>query len=290
MIGTPLVVALVVALGLAGMLQGRRLLDLRWQPDRHTAAAIAAGLLPALLSALCLLLSRDSLAYRAVLFVGIFGLCGFAVPWTYVLFVEGHSPSALGVRRELWGRSLLISAVFAAGPVYGTLQATGLARHSLSHVLGAALQLNVGGLFETFLYCGFLHLRLRDAFGAIPAIVGSAGIYALWHIGTELPMHADPIGAAGMLFVIGLLCHALFATTYNVLAVWPLFFTAGVMYDFIVNLDLPEAVGASVAWSALGWALAVLVPAGLWHASRRRLARSLAGRTARIRRHSEPSS
>lgn len=54
-----------------------------------------------------------------------------------------------------------------------------------SHVVAAAVQLNVGGLFETFLYYGFVHLRLRDAFGTIPAIVGSAAIYSLWHVGTE---------------------------------------------------------------------------------------------------------
>jgi len=274
MIETPLVVTLGLALGLAGILQGRRLLELRWEPNRHTVAAIAASLLPVVLSAFCLLLSQDSLAYQAVLFVGIFGFCGFFVPWAYVLFVERQGPPALGVRRELWVRSILISALFALGPTYGLLRAPGLEAHGVPHVLAAALQLNVGGLFEAFLYCGFLHLRLRDAFGAIPAIVGSAGIYSLWHIGTELPMHAEPMSALVMLFAIGLVCHALFATTYNILVVWPLFFTAGVMHDFIVNLGLPESIGASVIWSAVGWILALFVPGGLWWASRRRYTRA----------------
>lgn len=275
MVDTPLVITFGVALGLSGLLQGRRFLDLRWEPNRHTVAAIAAGLLPALLSTLCLLLSQGSLAYQAILFLGIFGCCGFLVPWTYVLFVERQRSSALGMRRRFWIRSLVISAVFAAGPVYGTLQGSRLESYRASDILAAAQQLNVGGLFETFLYCGFLHLRLRDAFGAIPAIVGSAAIYSLWHIGTELPMHADPASAAIMLFTIGLLCHALFASTYNVLVVWPIFFTAGVMNDFIVNLDLPEAVGASTAWSVVGWVLALFVPAGLSWASRRKFAGAL---------------
>lgn len=275
MVDIPLVATLGMALGLAGVLQGGSLLDLRWEPNRHTVAAIAAGLLPAAFSSFCLLLSQDSLAYQMVLFLGIFAFCGFFVPWTYVLFIERQRLDALGVRREFWRRSLLISAVFAIGPIYGTMQAAGLEIHGLSHVLEAALQLNLGGLFETFLYCGFLHLRLRDAFGAIPAIVGSAGIYALWHIGTELPMHADPVSAMVMLFAVGLLCHALFATTYNVLAVWPVFFTAGAMHDFLVNLDLPDAVGASITWLAVGWVLAVFIPGGLWWVSRRRLARAV---------------
>lgn len=270
MIETPVFVSIAMALALAGVLQGRRLLDLRWQPNRHTIAAIAAGLLPVAFSAICLLLSQSSQAYQAVLFLGIFGFCGFFVPWAYVLWVEKQSPAALGIHREGWIRSLVISGAFATGTVYGMLQATDLESYRLSHIVAAAIQLNVGGLFETFLYCGFLHLRLRDAFGPIPGIVGSAGVYCLWHIGTELPMHADPIGALAMLFVIGILCHAIFATTYNVLAVWPIFFTAGVMYDFIVNLGLPEAIGADIAWTVIGWLLAVGVPGGLWWAARRR--------------------
>ena len=84
-------------------------------------------------------------------------------------------------------------------------------------------------------------------------------------------MHADPVAALIMLFVIGLLCHALFATTYNLLVVWPIFFTAGVMNDFIVHLDLPEEVGTSIAWSAIGWSLAVIIPVSLWWIARRRL-------------------
>lgn len=135
-------------------------------------------------------------------------------------------------------------------------------------MLGAAFQLNVGGLFEVLLYCGFLHLRLRDAFGPLPAIVASAALYSLWHVGTEIPLHPDPILALIMLFVVGLLCHTLFATTYNVLVVWPIFFTAGVMHDFIVNLGLPESIGTSLGWPLVGWALAIGVPAATWLWSR----------------------
>ena len=271
MIEPPLIVSTGVAFALAGILQGRRFFNFSWEPNRHTVAAIAAGLLPALLSTFCLFLSQASFAYELILFIGIFSLCGFLVPWAYVLFVEGKQAEALGVRRQYWIRSLLISGVFSLGPTYGILQVTDLGTYRLTHLLGTALELNLGGLFEVFLYCGFVHLRLRDAFGPLPAIVGSAAIYSLWHIGTELPMHADPVAALIMLFVIGLLCHALFATTYNLLVVWPVFFTAGVMNDFIVHLGLPEEVGTSIVWSAIGWSLAVIIPASLWWAARRRL-------------------
>ena len=272
MIEAPLIMSTGVAFALAGILQGRRFFNVSWKPDRHTVAAIAAGLLPALLSTFCLLLSQASLAYEVILFIGIFSFCGFLVPWAYVLFVERKQVEALGVRRQYWIRSVVISGVFSLGPIYGILQVADLGTYRLTHLLGTALQLNLGGLFEVFLYCGFVHLRLRDAFGPVPAIVGSAGIYSLWHIGTELPMHADPVAALIMLFVIGLLCHALFAATYNLLVVWPIFFTAGAMNDFIVNLGLPEEVGTSFVWAAVGWSLAVIIPASLWWAARRRFA------------------
>jgi len=205
--------------------------------------------------------------------VFIFGLCGFAIPWAYVLFVERRGPAALGVTSQRWALSLALSLLFAAGSVLALLRRVDLASYDLGHVLGAIVHLNVGGLFELFLYCGFVHLRLRDAFGPIPAIVATAGIYSLWHVGTELPLHPHPAQALLMLLVVGLLCQALFATTYNALVIWPFFFTAGVMHDFIANLGLPDRIGTSLAWPAFGWVLALGVPSALWLAARaRRLA------------------
>ena len=269
MIAPALLITLGVAFGLAAALQGRAFFALRFAPTRHTGVAIAAGLLPALLSALELLLPPDSLAYRVVLWVGIFGVSGFAIPWAYVLLIERGAPADLGIHARRWKRSLALSLLFAAGSLFPVLRA-GVSQYEPSHLLGALIHLNVGGLFELFLYYGLLHLRLRDAFGPLPAIVGSAAIYSLWHIGTELPLHPDPGSALLMLFVVGLLCHALFATTYNALVIWPFFFSAGVMNDFILNLGLPDVIGRDLAWPALGWALALLVPGGIWTFARGR--------------------
>lgn len=270
MIDPGLLGATAAAFALVVAVQRRRLFALHWRPTRDTGAALGAGLLPALLSTAALLAPQGSLAFSLLLWVGIFGFCGFFLPWAWVLFREHRGPAALGLTRERWLPSLLVSTLFAAGSIAGMLQHADLSRHAFSHLLGALLHLHVGGLFELFLYCGFLHLRLRDAFGPLPAIVGSAAIYALWHIGTELPLHADPAGALLMLFVVGLLTHCLFATTYNLLAVYPVFFTAGVMHDFVVNLDLPANIGTTPGWIALGWLLALGVPLALWRASRRR--------------------
>jgi membrane protease YdiL (CAAX protease family) len=262
MISTPLLAITAIAFALAAALQGRAFFALRFSPTRDTGVAIAAGLLPALLSTFALILPQDSLSYRVVLWLGIFALCGFAIPWAWVLLVERGSPAGLAIHGRRWKRSLLISVLFAAATLVPLLRAD-LSPHPPSHLLGAVVHLNVGGLFELFLYYGLLHLRLRDAFGPLPAILGSAAVYSLWHIGTELPLHPDPAAALLMLFVVGLLCQALFATTYNVLVIWPFFFTAGVMNDFVLNLGLPVTIGRDLSWPSLGWALALGVPAAI---------------------------
>ena len=269
MISTPLLVSIGLAFALAAALQRRAFFALRFAPTRNTGAALAAGLLPAVLSGALLLVEPFSLAYRLGLWLGIFGLCGFAIPWAWVLLAERGTPAGLGIRREGSWRSLLIGLVFAAVTLVPVLRED-LSRHEPAHLLGAVVHLNVGGLFELFLYYGLVHLRLRDAFGALPAIVGSAALYSLWHLGTELPLHADPAAALLMLFVVGLLCHALFATTYHLLVIWPFFFTAGVMNDFLLNLGLPDVIGRDLAWPALGWALAIGIPLVV-----RRLAREM---------------
>ena len=269
MIDPTILIVTATALAAAAISQGRGFLRLRWQPDRHTAAAVGVGLLAVVFSTAALATPQASFAYEFILWILIFGVCGFALPWAYVLLIERATPAALGVHRDRWAVSLLVSLLFASGSVYSMLQKTDLSQFETAHLVGTALSLNVGGLFEAFLYCGFIHLRLRDAFGPLPAIFGAAAIYSLWHIGTELPLHADPLAALGMLFVIGVLCQAIFATTYNVLAVWPIFFTAGVMHDFVVNLGLPDEIGTSLGWPLLGWFLAIAVPWSLWRHSQR---------------------
>jgi membrane protease YdiL (CAAX protease family) len=145
--------------------------------------------LPALLSALALLFRAGSIPFNILLWVLIFGLCGFAIPWGYVLLVERRGPAALGISCDRWVASVVISVLFAGGSVFSLLRQVDITSFDPGHIVGAAFQLNVGGLFEIFLYCGFLHLRLRDAFGPLSAIIGSAALYSLWHIGTELPLH-----------------------------------------------------------------------------------------------------
>ncbi len=113
-------------------------------------------------------------------------------------------------------------------------------------VLGGA-----GGLFELFLYYGFIHLRLEKAFGPLPAILLTAAIYVPWHTGTQLPLEADPWAAVVKLLAVGVLYQSVFSLTRNLLVVWPLLHGVGVMIDFAVNIGQVARVGAAWPW-ALG--------------------------------------
>jgi hypothetical protein len=130
----------------------------------------------------------------------------------------------------------------------------------------ASFTLLVGGLFELYLYFGFTHLRLEKAFGPLPAIFATAALYSLWHVGTELPLHADPWRGLGFLFVVGVLYQSVFSLTRHLLSIWPFFFLAGVLTDFL-RLGLPERVTRNLGWASVGWVLMLGIPV-LFHVVR----------------------
>lgn len=239
---------------------------LRWQPDRHTFAAVATGLLAVGFSAAILLFPERSTVARLLHFVGIYTVCGALLPWWYALRVERAGPAALGLRREGWQVALLVGVVAGACLFVRVLLEADFSRATPGYLVVASYQLLVGGLFELFLYYGFIHLRLERAFGPLPAIVGSAAIYTLWHVGTELPMHDDPAAGLTLLFAVGLLYHCVFQLTRHLLSIWPFFFFGGVWNDFAVQLDFPPEMGEGAGWATLALALMLAVPAWLlWH-------------------------
>ena len=119
----------------------------------------------------------------------------------------------------------------------------------------ALILTGVGGLFELFLYYGFNRLRLEKAFCTTPAILFSALLYVLWHVGTQLPLEADPLAAAGKLFLVGFMYQSVFSLTRNVLVVWPIFHLVGVMLDFTTNIG-----GLDDILPTFPWAVAAVVP------------------------------
>ena len=248
------VVALVV--------RRREALQFRWQPGRGTWVALGAGLLAFAFSALLLLFEPGSVPAMLIHNGLIYVLCGIVIPWGYTLLVEGEPPAALGLRRERWVLSLILSLIAATlfVPILvleGDLGAIGWGKVArASFVLTGA-----GGLFELFLYYGFIHLRLEKAFGTVPAILATAAIYVLWHVGTQLPLEPDPLYAVWKLFLVGVMSQSLFSMTRNLLTIWPFFHAVGVLLDFAVNIDGVEQVVGDFPW-AVGTVIAMAIVAG----------------------------
>ena len=67
---------------------------------------------------------------------------------------------------------------------------------------------------------------------------------------------------------MGLGAYASRRITRNLLAIWPCFYLAGVMNDFIVILDQPLRVTQDLGWASASWALVVGIPLWLWWRSR----------------------
>jgi len=265
----------IVALGIAIAVRRKEALAVRWQPTRHTWVAVGAGLLAFALSALLLLLDAGSLTARLIHYGGLYVVCGVAIPWGYTLLAEGEKPTALGLRRERWVVSLILSLVLT-----GLFLPLLLLEGDLGAVdpgqLGRAVVVlaGAGGLFELFLYYGFIHLRLEKAFGPIPTILLTSVLYVAWHTGTQLPLEADPWLAVVKLFGVGLMYQSVFSLTRNLLVIWPFFHAVGVMIDFAVNIGEVERVSATFPWAVGALALMAVTSVLLAWLARRQMAPS----------------
>lgn len=222
----------------------------RWQPTRHTWVAVGAGFLAFIFSASLLLFKPGSVPAMLIHNGLIYIVCGAAIPWGYTVLAERETPAALGLKRERWVLSLAISLIVAALFVPMLFFEGDLVSVGWGNVAKASFVLTgAGGLFELFLYYGFIHLRLEKAFGTIPAILLTSAIYVLWHVGTQLPLEPDPLYAVWKLFWVGVMSQSLFSMTRNLLVIWPFFHAIGVMLDFAVNLDAVEGIVHELPWA-----------------------------------------
>jgi membrane protease YdiL (CAAX protease family) len=276
-----------VFLAVALVVRRKDAFHFRWQPTRHTWVAIGAALLAFALSALLLAFPPSSLAARLIHYLGIYVLCGVAIPWGYTLLIERASPAALGLRRQRWRPSLLISLVLALLFLPLILTGADLSALNPGQVARAVVVLaGAGGLFELFLYYGFVHLRLEKAFGLLPAILLTSALYVSWHAGTQLPLEENVPLAVVKLFAVGIMYQSVFCLTRNLLIIWPFFHAMGVLIDFAVNLDEIALVSTAFPWALLS--LAIMALSGLllaWLARRR-----AATGTARTSASARPSS
>lgn len=253
----------VIGLVTVVLVKRRQAFDLRWQPERGTWVAIGTGLLAFALSGSLLFIDRSTVLYRLVLYFGIWTICGIIMPWGYTLLVEKKPLSALGLKAEKLWLSLAVNLALGLLFLLMILAQTDAAAWDLSQVGRAAMVLVVcGGLFETFLFYGFIHLRLKQTFGTLPAILLTTTIYVSWHIGTQLVMESDPWMGALKLFGVGILYQSVFSLTYNLAIIWPFFMGMGVMIDFLINIGEIGVIAEAYPW-ALGTAgVMVLVMLG----------------------------
>ncbi|MBN1888973.1 MAG: hypothetical protein JW850_13345 [Thermoflexales bacterium] len=234
----------------------------RWQPARSTWVAVGAALLAFAFSIAMLLFEPGSLPSHLLHYGLIYVVCGVAIPWGYTLLAERAGPAEMGLRREKWLASLVLGFVLAVLlSLVIVFEADLSAIHWGQFARAAFVLTGAGGLFELFLYYGFVHLRLEKAFGVIPAILLTAALYVPWHTGTQLPLEADVPAALLKLFAVGVMYQSAFSLTRNLLVIWPFFHCAGVMIDFAVNLGKVEQVSSRFPW-AVG-ALALMAGTGL---------------------------
>ncbi len=245
----------VVTLAVVLAVRRQEAFVVRWLPCRGTWVAIGTGLLAFALSGAILLVGVDSLWARIFHYGGIYVLCGAVIPLAYTRLIARQPLRALGIRRTGAATSVAISACLAA--IFSLIivfQADLTTLTAKNVAKGIVVLAGAGGLFEVLLYYAFIHQRLEEAFGTLPAIFVASALYVTWHTGTQLPLEPDLMTGIVKLFAVGVTYQAIFALTHNVLIIWPLFHAAGVMIDFTVNLD---AIGTVT--KRFPWALAAII-------------------------------
>lgn len=259
-----LVIMALIAFVSALIVRRKEAFVVRWQLTRHTWVAVATGLVVFGMSAGLLLLEKDSWWKDVIIYVPMWAVCGFAVPWIYSLFVERSTPASMGLTRERLKLSLILNVVLGGFFLLLIISEGDLSKIDPGVFGRGTFVLMIGGLFELFLYYCFIHLRLEKAFGIIPAIFLTSIIYVSWHTGTQLPLEANPVEAVWKLFFVGVMYQSVFSITRNLLTIWPFFFAGGVLIDFVFFVEGMIPVSHDFPWAIVTLSLMVLCGLGIW--------------------------
>jgi membrane protease YdiL (CAAX protease family) len=194
------------------------------------------------------------LTFAAGLVLGVGGPVGYQVG------SRRGSLADLGIGAHRWRSTLALGPLFAGVQFFITLWGYDLPR-PVDWIPLLTMALTVG-LFEAVFFRGFIQGRLEASFGAVPAVLGAAGLYGLYHVGYGMGG-----GEMFFLFALGIVYAVAYRLTENVLVLWPLLTPLGSLFAQLEAGDIRgELPWASMAGFGDVLALMVLI---LWLAHRR---------------------
>ena len=194
------------------------------------------------------------LTFAAALLLGVGG------PVLYQVGIRGGLLEDLGIGARRWRSTVVLGLLFAGVQFSITLLGYDLPR-PVDWIPVVVLALAVG-LFEAVFFRGFIQGRLEASFGAVPAVVGAAALYGLYHVGYG--MDANEMF---FLFSLGVVYAVAYRLTENVLVLWPLLTPLGYLFAELEAGDMRgELPWASMAGFGDVLGLVVLI---LWLAHRR---------------------
>jgi membrane protease YdiL (CAAX protease family) len=172
------------------------------------------------------------LSFAAALLLGVGG------PVLYQVGIRRGSLMDLGIGTLRWRSTVALGLLFAGIQFSITLWGYDLP-HPVDWVPLTVLALAVG-LFEAVFFRGFVQGRLESSLGVIPAVIGAAALYGVYHVGYGM-------GPSEMFFLFGLgIVYAVaYRLTENVLVLWPLLTPLGYVFAALeagdMQGDLPWA-------------------------------------------------
>ena len=226
-----------------------------WRPDLRDLIAVAImylGVVGAIRLAF-VGFTTDSMVglFLSYAVVGLFVL-GVAAPVAYSVWFRSRPLRSLGVGLHEWRPTLVLALVFAAVQFSLTLWGYELPE-PVDWVPLLLMSLTVG-VFESVFFRGFVQNRFEEAFGPVAGIGAAALLYGFYHVGYGM-------GGGEIVFLTGLgVVYAVaFATTRNILVLWPLLTPLGSLFKSLEagDIELPWAsmIGFGQVLLAMGVAL-----------------------------------
>jgi membrane protease YdiL (CAAX protease family) len=193
-------------------------------------------------------------------------LLGVAGPIFYQVWMRGRDLTSLGLGLHRLRETTLVGMVLAL--VQFVVVFRGFELPDPVDWVPLLVMSIVVGFFEAVFFRGFIQNRLEASFGTVPAVVGAALLYSLYHVGYGMALEE-------MWFLLGLgVVYAIvFRLTRNVLVLWPLLTPVGAFFNNVTAGDI-ELPWASIA----GFAdVGALMGLAVWLAHRHIRKRSVAG-------------